>query len=302
MNLTIHDDLDSPVLDLTPVAPRSGPFMTREFLAATARHTGAHIAIVESSHAAMLIERHGTTIRFAGDPDLTDYHSPLGSGVPELVAAFAASLEPGTQLDLDSMPEEAADPVEAGLQTAGITTTRLQHEIAAVLDLPASFDDYLGDLSKKQRHEVRRKLRRFTEIAGEPRLVRESGSDVVGVFADMHRRAAGEKGTFMTEEMEEHFVELEKNVGAVVDVLYGHDGRPAAAAFGFEDNATFYLYNSAYEPDLADASPGIVLVATAIADAIYRQKTRFDFLKGDEVYKFRLGAVERPLYRVRGTA
>lgn len=301
MNLTIHDDLDDAALDLPAVATRTGPFMTREFLAATARHAGTAIEVVASDDAALVIERHGRTVRFAGDPDLTDYHSPLGSRVPALVAAFASSLEPGTDLDFDSLPEEAADPVEEGLRSAGIATTRDRHEVAAVLELPTSFDDYLAGLSKKQRHEVRRKLRRFTEIAGEPRLVRESGSDVVGAFAEMHRRATGDKGTFMTAEMEAHFATLEKTAGAVIDVLYGAEGRPVAAAFGFEDDVTAYLYNSAYEPEFAEASPGIVLVAMAIADAIDRSKSRFDFLKGDEVYKFRLGAVERPLYQVRGS-
>ena len=74
-----------------------------------------------------------------------------------------------------------------------------------------------------------------------------------------------------------------------------------AVAFGFEDPHTTYLYNSAYEPDVAEASPGIVLVSSLVADAIDRGHTRFDFLKGDEIYKFRMGAHERPLYRLTGT-
>ena len=301
MNLTIHADLDNPALELPPVADRIGPFASREFLAATALHTGAHIEVVAAIDAALLVERRGDTVRLGGHPDLTDYHSPLGHDVSPLVAEFVAALPAGTQLDFDSLPAEAADVVEQGMRDAGVDVTRQRHEVAAVLELPTTYDDYLTDLSKKQRHEVRRKHRRFAELAGEPRLVREAGSDVVAVFAAMHRAASGDKGSFMTPEMEDHFIALEKGAGAVVDVLYGEGDIPAAAAFGFEDEDTYYLYNSAYEPELADASPGIVLVASAIADAIDRGKTRFDFLKGDEVYKFRLGATERPLFRLRGT-
>jgi hypothetical protein len=301
MKHTINTDLDSPALDLPPVADRIGPFTSRGFLTATALHTGSRVEVVASSHAALLVEREEITVRLAGDPDLTDYHSPLGHDVASLVTEFVAGLPAGTLLDFDSLPGEAADVVEQGMRDADVDVVRERHEVAAVLELHATFDDYLADLSKKQRHEVRRKNRRFAELAGEPRLVREAGSDVVAVFAEMHRAASGDKGSFMTPGMEEHFVALEKSAGGIVDVLYGDGEVPAAAAFGFEDEDTYYLYNSAYEPDLADASPGIVLVASAIADAIDRGKTRFDFLKGDEVYKFRLGAEERPLFRLRGT-
>lgn len=105
----------------------------------------------------------------------------------------------------------------------------------------------------------------------------------------------------MTDRMEAHFHALEKEAGAFIQVLYGEQERPVAATFVFEDATTAYLYNSAYEPDFAHESPGIVLVAQAIADAIARGRDRFDFLKGDEVYKFRMGAQERPLYRLEGT-
>ena len=57
-------------------------------------------------------------------------------------------------------------------------------------------------------------------MLGTPRLVRQAGSDVVDVFADLHRRASGDKGTFMTEPMAEHFRTLEKEAGAVMVVAH----------------------------------------------------------------------------------
>ena len=71
-----------------------------------------------------------------------------------------------------------------------------------------------------------------------------------------------------------------------------------AAAFGFESNDAYYLYNSAYAPDAARLSPGIVLVAALVRSAVRSGRRRLDFLKGDERYKFDLGAEPRPLYRV----
>jgi CelD/BcsL family acetyltransferase involved in cellulose biosynthesis len=301
MQLNIHANLSTDALDRSPVAERIGPFLDRSFLSATAHFTSRTVEIVESDDGALVIEREDGAIRLAGHEDLTDYHSPLGDGVADLIAALARSLPSGTHLDFDSLPDEAAAPIHEGLHRAGITAEFQQHEVTAILELPTTFDDYLSGLSKKQRHEVRRKIRRFTEILGAPRLIRQAGPDVIDVFADMHRRASGEKGTFMTDAMADHFTTLEKEADAVMDVLYGDDERPVAAAFGFEDAETTYLYNSAYEPELSDASPGVVLVASLIADTIERGHTRFDFLKGDEIYKFRMGAHERPLYRLTAT-
>lgn len=96
------------------------------------------------------------------------------------------------------------------------------------------------------------------------------------------------------------FAALHDDVGGVIDVLRGGDGVAVAAGFGFEDAAGYYLYNSAFEPEAATASPGIVLVNLLIEHAIRRGLPRFDFLKGSEPYKFRLGARPRPLYRITG--
>lgn len=294
-----HTELDRPTLDLPAVAARVGPFPGQAFLSATTAFTGDTIEIVDGGGAALVISPADDAVRLAGDPDLTDYHSPLGGDVARLVAEFAESLSPGTTVDFDSLPAEAMTPVAAGLRGAGMTVTEEQHEAAAIVELPDDFDAYLAALSKKQRHEVRRKLRRFEEAVGLPRLERHEGADAIAMFADMHRRSSGDKGEFMTEAMEHHFLTLHKEVGGSLDVLFAGD-RPAAAAFLFEDADTTYLYNSAYEPDIAEASPGVTLVAMLIRGAIASQRTRFDFLKGDEVYKYRMGAVARPLYRLTG--
>lgn len=112
--------------------------------------------------------------------------------------------------------------------------------------------------------------------------------------------ADGRKGSFMSADMEALFASFHA-AGAVIDFLYGDGDDPVAAGFGFEDEAAYYLYNSAYLPDAGAASPGIVLVSELIRQATVKAKARFDFLKGDEVYKYRLGATARPLWRITAT-
>lgn len=297
--MRIHAELATPSFDLPPVAAAVGPFPGRAFVTAWWEHAARsdHLMIADDGQALLALVRDGDVVRFAGDADLTDYHSPLGAGVPDLVVSLVGSLGPGVTLSLDSMPAEAVDVIVKGLAAAGLKSAVSDHEVAAVLDLPSDPDAYLADLGKKQRHEVRRKRRRFTEALGPPRFAR-GGPAEMEAFVRMHRAAAGEKGDFMTPEMEVFFSALLADAGARLDVLYGDGDEPVAAAVAFEDDDAYYLYNSAYDPAMAEASPGIVLVTGLIDRAIRSGKPRFDFLKGDEQYKFRLGAEARQLYVV----
>jgi CelD/BcsL family acetyltransferase involved in cellulose biosynthesis len=175
----------------------------------------------------------------------------------------------------------------------------VQHEASAVLTLPATFDTWLSGLTKKERHEVRRKRRRLAEAFGTPTIER-MGPEAVHTFCEMHRSSSGDKGTFMTDEMERFFTDLSTDAGAVVHGLVC-DGVLRAAAFGFETDDGYFFYNSAYDVAAASASPGVVLVASMIEAQIERGAKVFDFLKGDERYKFRMGAESRPLYMIEGT-
>jgi CelD/BcsL family acetyltransferase involved in cellulose biosynthesis len=72
-----------------------------------------------------------------------------------------------------------------------------------------------------------------------------------------------------------------------------------ASTFGFELDGRFYLYNSAYEPEAARLSPGLVLVSELVKESIARGLASFDFLRGRERYKYQLGAQAVPLNNVR---
>ena len=83
-----------------------------------------------------------------------------------------------------------------------------------------------------------------------------------------------------------------------IDALLTPEQRIAAAGFSFHGDDGYYLYNSAFDRGYWEASPGVVLIASLIEFAIEEEQMVFDFLKGDETYKFRLGAEPRPLFEV----
>lgn len=279
-------------------APAVGPFPYREFLEAVEAAVGTPLDAIRvhaaGEAAVALVD--DTVVRFAGPAHLTDYHATIGTDSALLAEALAGF--GGRRFVLDSLPEEGLTVVVDALQSIGADHEIHADEPTAVLDLPATFDEWLMSIGKKERHEVRRKRRRFEAEFGDITVVRESG-DAVGEFCDLHRTSPGEKGSFMTPAMELLFSDLATEAGASVHRLVC-DGRTRAAAFGFETDEGYFYYNSAYDPDAAMASPGVVLLSAMIEDQISRGVGIFDFLKGEERYKYRHGARRRPLAKVEG--
>ena len=75
------------------------------------------------------------------------------------------------------------------------------------------------------------------------------------------------------------------------------DETPAAAVMCFDYNSTVYLYNNGFDNQYRSLSVGLLSKVFAIQDSIERGKNTFDFLKGTETYKRRLGAKPVQLYR-----
>ncbi|MDE0139143.1 MAG: GNAT family N-acetyltransferase [bacterium] len=284
-------------------ADRVGPFATRDFLATVWRHTaspGQVPLILSDERGEVALVEEGDHLGLLGHEDLVDYRSPLGEAVDLLAEHFRASGR-RRSFRFDSLPSAAADVITEALDRVGSGYGMAPHAETAVVDLPETFDQYLTAIGKKQRHEARRKRRRFVGEMGGLRLATcEEPGPVLDDFFRLHRRSAGRKGRFMTDPMEEMFTELLSGEGWRLDALYGDGDLPAAVVIGYSDADGYYLYNSAYDPDLRHVSPGVVLLTELIAATIGAGGAVFDFLKGSEPYKFRMGARARPLFAVEG--
>ncbi len=192
--------------------------------------------------------------------------------------------------------------VERAADGAGLRFAHERVDVAPMIELPASFDAYLAGLSSHDRHELRRKRRRLSDLGTwEVRRAHELGWEAdLAAFFEFHRRAPGEKAAFFTPERERFFRRLAADLFlfglARLDVL-DLDGEPVACTFSYDFRGTLALYNSAFRSDLAKHAPGMVLVGRLIEQSIEEGKHTFDFLRGDEPYKLRFGATPRPVYR-----
>jgi CelD/BcsL family acetyltransferase involved in cellulose biosynthesis len=297
-----HARWDTAGFELAPVAEAVGPFPRRPFLEEVWAHfSDGELLITENDEGLAPLQLRGDRLEFVGPEHLVDYRSPLGPAGCDLLVEAVMSLAPATGFRFDSLPGEVAGPLADALSAEGIRHTRRSDSRTLVVDLPGDFDAYLALLSRRDRHELRRKRRRFESTVGAPRVDRREHDDgAVAEFIRLHRLAPGEKGRFMSEGMARFFGGLASWPGWRVELLYGAD-RVVAAAFGYADDDAYYLYNSAYDPRVAGLSPGIVLLLGMMEQCIRSGLRRFDLLKGVERYKTRLGARPRTLYVVEGS-
>lgn len=177
-----------------------------------------------------------------------------------------------------------------------------QQDVSPTISLPESWDAYLAWLPRKQRHEIRRKFRRLETIEHSFEVLRDETAvqDAFDDFVQLHRASSREKNDFWDEKhlaFFQHLLPAAARSGWIRLYFLNIQGTRVATMLVFEYNKQFFLYNSGFNPTLhAEFSPGMVLIAHTIREAIEAGATTYDFLRGDEEYKFRFGAVSAGVF------
>ncbi|MEX2431151.1 MAG: GNAT family N-acetyltransferase [Dehalococcoidia bacterium] len=248
----------------------------------------------------------GETMSFVGDTDLFDYHDFIdgSSGFYE-VLVDCLDTEPWRTLDLRSVPEfsPTLPHLLDSFRAKGYSVSVEQEDVVPGVALPATWDEYLAGLRKKDRHELRRKLRRL-EGVGDVRLVLADGETLerdVNVFLELMRESREEKRDFMQPDREAFFrkaVQRVHQAGHLRLFSLDIDGERAASVICFDYDGRRLLYNSGYRVAHRALSVGLLLKALCLRDAIEGGMTYFDFLRGPEPYKYHLGASDVALYQI----
>ncbi len=249
-------------------------------------------------------------LSFACGCDVSDYLDIIAQRgrEAEVAAAVAAYLreQNWSQITLHSLHPEAAALryLPAGLTGERIVVRHEREDVCPGVDLPGDWESYLAALSKKDRHELRRKLRRLGQGGQAQSYVLvdgEIGPREVDDFLALLRLSSPEKAAFMDERMERFFRGIFASYahdGLLRLYLLELDGRRVATALCFDWRGELLLYNSGYDPALAPLSVGLLLKAFCVQDAIALGRRRFDFLRGDERYKYDLGGRDVPVFRL----
>jgi CelD/BcsL family acetyltransferase involved in cellulose biosynthesis len=253
--------------------------------------------------------REGGRLSFAGDTEVCDYMDfPCAAGrEADVLAALFRSLgeEPWDDLALWAMREDS--PALAALPGVcgefGFSFQKEAEDVCPWIAVDSGWDEYVESLDKKDRHELRRKLRKLPQAGDVELEVLESPADVEAALDDflwMHRESRADKAAFMTERMERFFRRLVLTLAAesqIEMIFLKLGGVRVACVLCFRGDGETLLYNSGYHPDYAPFSVGLLSKALALQRAIEQGVRRFDFLRGHERYKYELGAKDLTVYR-----
>jgi CelD/BcsL family acetyltransferase involved in cellulose biosynthesis len=308
--------------DLVRADPAGTFFHTPDFLKLYWEefgHEPDHLLLAFGEHgggtqvAASAFELIAGTLRFLGGTEVTDYQGPVA--MPEARDGFADEVWTGLlargdwrQADLRGLPDDSpwlpSLRDAAGAHGLEVDETEDQNGVAPILQLPASWDEYLAQIPSKLRHEIRRKAKKLEAETGP--LTIETATDetllpLLDRFVELHRMSEGPKGVFMVPGMEIFFRRLgetfcERGVFRLSFIRV--EGELAAGTIGFSHEGRYALYNSVFDRRWQRLAPGMVLVAEDIRQAIAEGCSLFDFLKGDYAYKYRFGARKRGVKRL----
>ncbi len=202
-----------------------------------------------------------------------------------------------TSPTLDILPRMASE--------WGYSCSSKEAEVVLLLELPSTYEDYLGCLSKKKRHELRRKLRRMESLEGirvEKITDTKNLPSYIDKFIALHKLGSPSKANFWKKQkMTAFFHEMARRFSLrkwiEMNVLFYED-RMLAALLNFTYADRIYFYNVAFDKDFARYSPGIYLFNHSIQEAISTRKKCADFLRGREEYKYYFGAEDSKIFRL----
>lgn len=288
---------------LFALARRPTPFITYEWFAALARHIlkcdPEVLLFMEDDSVTGIVPAAMAEgkMRMVGDARVTDMSGIVcTAGHEETVAEGFARLVDERGLGLDLFPLEADSSLVAGLRDRLTGVVVEKKDVCPLLVLPQEWNDYLAGLGAKSRHELRRKMRKLKGTVLQD--LRPADIEILFRLMALSDRA---KDEFLTSGMRPFFRELAEVFGRSgwlrMRALFAGQ-RPAGIVLAFALGERVFLYNMGFDPEYQDLSPGIVTIALDIGSAIAEGYRYYDFLRGGEDYKYRLGAVDRQTMRV----
>ena len=252
----------------------------------------------------------GDTMLFVGLSDMCDHHEITMAKGHE-GAVLQAVVDQLDTLDWRRLRLEGlvmGSPTLEGLpplaSERGWNVEEVFDEVSPSRVLAAGWEEYLSGLGKKDRHEIRRKLRRLMS-AGDVRIYDAAENpdlaDAMPAFLDLVKKSNEDKAEFLTAAREQFFANLANAMqakGQLKLFFLELDGLNVAASLCFDYGGAYYLYNSGYEPRFASLSVGVMLKALVLKHAIEAGRHAFHFLRGAEPYKFDLGGDDSRLMKL----
>jgi CelD/BcsL family acetyltransferase involved in cellulose biosynthesis len=179
--------------------------------------------------------------------------------------------------------------------------------LAPYVDLPASWDEYCGPLRRKSHRGLKRMLQRLEEEYGAVSFQEcdaDSLEEGLNRFFDLHQerwRAVGISGSFADPRFKDFYREAAWKFldrGWLYFSVITVAGKMVSALYSCIFKRRLYFLTSGRDIRYSKYSVGKLHMMHVIKDAVSRNLLEFDFLQGDEPYKFHWTRSARRYMRV----
>jgi len=254
------------------------------------------------------LSRQGDTVSFLGTSETFDYNDFIirPGYEQEFYGVLLDNLETQNFKRLELFSLRESSPTLFHLpdmaRNRGYVVEVSEEDVVPGLQLPADWELYMAGLSKKDRHELRRKFRRLESLP-EWRWYVVSDPLEIGLHLDeflrLMRLSAPEKSEYMTSDRESFFRKITAcmaEAGLIKIFFVEINGANVASSLCFDYHKSRLLYNSGYDPEYSYYSVGLLMNALCLQNSIEHNFQYFDFLRGSEPYKYHLGGDNHDLY------
>jgi len=252
-------------------------------------------------------------ITFIGDPNLYDYCDFLvESGYEQYF--FDELLRKlmkirWSELHFFAIPQGSTtlEYLPISCDRAGLAFEKNVEDVVPGVQLPNTWEEYLANLSKKNRHELKRKFARLENRGNFNWCSKATVTDIstnLDEFFRLLRSSGIHKSEFLTDQRVAFFRELANRMAEqdIIRLFFLEvDGKKVSSTLCFDWGGNRLLYNSGFDRDFSEYSVGLLLKVICLRDAIDQGKRYFDFLRGPERYKYQLGCNDREIYEIKIT-
>ncbi len=254
-------------------------------------------------------------LRWVGGEEIADYLDVIASAdnqaaVQDAVFAWLMSdaCPAWESAQLSNIPgwSDTFTQWQAMASAFSLTAEVSQIDVSPAIPLPADFEAYMAQISGKQRREIRRKRRRAEANEETSWHFVTADADIAAEtenFFSLMASSHPEKAEFLERpQMRPVFTDLIKaaQANALLSLSFLEvNGEKVAAYLAYDYADRIWLYNSGLLPQVAAAlSAGWVLLTYIIEDSIATGHTVFDFMQGDEDYKYKFGGQDTTIHRL----
>lgn len=255
--------------------------------------------------------RSGATLHLIGTHEIADFLDLIAApeDLPQFIEAVLDHLaaQPDWQtLDLYNLLDSSASQgvLSQLAEQHGWAVSLETLQPSPYLPIPASLDAYIDTLDSKQAHELRRKMRRAAknpepvslEIISQAEVLPAALDDFFGLMTQ-----EADKARFLSGPMRAQIDSIARAAfaGGWLQLAFLKVGEVRGAGYlNFDYNGRVWGYNAGFNNAYASLSPGWLIMAELVRWCAEHGRAIFDFMRGDEEYKYRFGAVDRFVQRV----